>query len=44
MTPEQIANFEKEVIPTKTYLWGQRPSTLTEAERLGIPKGERHNI
>jgi hypothetical protein len=46
-TPE--GNFEpgygyKRVsnIPNTSYAFFERPSTLTEAEKLGIPKGERN--
>lgn len=36
-----LTQVPKRVGPTGAYVLFQRPSLLTEAERLGIPKGER---
>lgn len=37
-----LTQVPKKVGPTGAYVLFQRPSLLTEAERLGIPKGERY--
>lgn len=37
-----LTQVPKRVGPTGAYVLFQRPSLLTEAERLGIPKGERN--
>ena len=39
-----LTQVPKRVGPTGAYTLFQRPSLLTEAERLGIPKGERNFI
>ena len=36
-----LTQVPKRVGPTGAYVLFQRPSLLTEAEHLGIPKGER---
>lgn len=40
--PDNTISYQQAFRPSaKTILFGERPSTLTRAERLGIPKGER---